>query len=149
MKKYLLILFCLFFVNCSGYKPIFSSKDFKFSFDEIIIDKNNKISKKLSRKLISFSSQNREKIKLKIDSKDNETVLSKDSKGDPLIFEIDIEVIIDVELTNEEKQTFNFNEKFSFNNQTNKFELNQYKNTIKENLIDKIFDKFIIQLRLM
>lgn len=149
MKKYWSILFFLFFANCSGYEPIFSSKDFKYSFDEIIIDENNNISKKLYRKLISFSSQNKEKIKLKIISKDNETVLSKDSKGDPLIFEIDIQVLIDVEFSNKEKRIFNFNEKFSFNNQTNKFELNQYKNTIKENLIDKVFDKFILQLRLI
>ena len=60
-----------------------------------------------------------------------------------------LEVLIDVEFSNKEKQIFNFNEKFSFNNQTNKFELNQYKNTIKENLIDKVFDKFILQLRLI
>ena len=66
-----------------------------------------------------------------------------------LNFEIDIQVLIDVEFSNKEKQIFNFNEKFSFNNQTNKFELNQYKNTIKENLIDKVFDKFILQLRLI
>ena len=71
------------------------------------------IFQKTLRKLISFSSQNKEKIKLKIISKDNETVLSKDSKGDPLIFEIDIQVLIDVEFSNKEKQIFNFNEKFS------------------------------------
>ena len=149
MKKCLLILFCLFLVNCNGYEPIFSSKDFKYSFDEIVIDENNKISKKLSRKLISFSPQNREKIKIKIDSKDVENILSKDSKGDPLIFEMNIEVIINVELSNGDKEVFNFNEKFSFNNQSNKFELNQYRNSIKENLIDKIFDNLILQLRLM
>ena len=149
MKNNLLIFFFLLFVNCSGYEPIFSSKDFKYSFNEIIFDEDNDISKKLSVKLMKFSSQKQEKIKMKIDTKVNEIILSKDTKGDPLIFEINIQALIDIEFPDNEKRILKFNEKFSFNNQTNKFELNQYKKTIKENLTDKIFDKIILQLRLI
>ena len=149
MKKYSKLLIFLFFINCSGYEPIFSSKDFNYSFDEIIFNENDKISKRLSRKLLNFSTQNKEKIKLEIYSEETEIILSKDKKGDPSIFEINIFTSIEIEFQNREKKLFKFTEKFSFNNQTNKFELNQYKNTVKENLTDKIFDKIILQLRLI
>ena len=149
MKKYSKLLIFLFFINCGGYEPIFSSKDFNYSFDEIIFNENDKISKRLSRKLLNFSTQNKEKIKLEIYSEETEIILSKDKKGDPSIFEVNIFTNIEIEFQNRQKKLFQFNEKFSFNNQTNKFELNQYKNTVKENLTDKIFDKIILQLRLI
>ena len=149
MKKYSKLLIFLLFVNCSGYEPIFSSKDFNYTFDEIVFDENDKISKNLSRKLLNFSNQNKEKIKIKINSKETEIILSKDKKGDPSIFEVNIFTNIEIEFQNRQKKLFQFNEKFSFNNQKNKFEINQYKNTVKENLTDKIFDKIILQLRLI
>ena len=149
MKKYSKLLIFLLFLNCSGYEPIFSSKDLNYSFDEIIFDENDKISKNLSRKLLNFSTQNKEKLKLKISSEETEIILSKDKKGNPSIFEINIITNIEIEFQNRQEKLLKFTEKFSFNNQTNKFELNQYKNTIKENLTDKIFDKIILQLRLM
>ena len=43
--------------------------------------------------------------------------------------------------------THKFIEKFSYSNQTNKFEFEQYKKNIEKNLTDKIFDKLIFKLR--
>ena len=149
MKKYSLLLIFLFFVNCSGYEPIFSSKNFNYSIDEIIFDENDKISRNISKKLINFSTQNKEKIKLKINSEEAEIILSKDKKGNPSIFEISISTNIEVLFQDSQKKIFKYNEKFSFNTQKNKFELNQYRNTIKDNLTNKIFDQIILQLRLI
>ena len=149
MRKTFLFIIFLLTISCAGYEPIFSSKNFKYSFDEIIFEENDKISKKISRKLFNFSPKNMERIKIKINSEDDEIVLSKDSKGNPLIFEINIITEVKVEFNNTESKILKFNEKFSFNNQTNKFNLNQYRDSIKENLTDKIFDKIIFQLRLL
>ena len=40
-----------------------------------------------------------------------------------------------------------FIENFSFKNQSNKFELNQYKKNIQSNMIDKIYEDLILKLR--
>ena len=149
MNKIVLFTIFLFTVNCVGYQPIFSSKDFKYSFNEITYAENDKISKNISRKLINFSPKNMEKINIKINSKDDEIILSKDSKGDPLIFEINIFTEIKIEFNNADNKILRFNEKFSFNNQSNKFDLKRYKDSIKENLTNKIFDEIILQLRLL
>ena len=40
-----------------------------------------------------------------------------------------------------------YREKFTFDNQSNKFELNQYKKSMESNLSDKIFENLILELR--
>ena len=44
-------------------------------------------------------------------------------------------------------QKYKFDEKFTFKNQANKFELEQYKRSLENELIDKIFEKLILNLR--
>ena len=51
----------------------------------------------------------------------------------------------ELDLTDNKK--VKFEEKFSFNNQSNKFELEQYKKDIQNDLIDKIVEKLILNLR--
>ena len=61
----------------------------------------------------------------------NENVVTRDSKGDPLVYELNI--LVELKITNQEKQRItNFKESFSFNNQSNKFELSQYKENLKK-----------------
>ena len=54
---------------------------------------------------------------------------------------------IKITLKDSDDLDINFQEKFVYNNQTNKFELEQYKKTIEDDLITKIFEKLIIKLR--
>ena len=46
MKKIILFLGFLSLVSC-GYQPIFSNKDSNFLIEEIIFDKNDKVSLKI------------------------------------------------------------------------------------------------------
>ena len=58
-------------------------------------------------------------------------------------------VITNIEIINldTDNKKVKFEEKFSFNNQSNKFELEQYKKDIQNDLIDKIVEKLILNLR--
>ena len=51
MKKLHLIILILIISSCSGYKPIFSSKDINFFINEITIPENDRISFKIKKKL--------------------------------------------------------------------------------------------------
>ncbi len=44
-------------------------------------------------------------------------------------------------------RNFYLQKKFTFNDQSNKFELNQYKKNIQNNLVDKIYQDLILILR--
>ena len=70
----------------------------------------------------------------------------KDSKGDPASYEIKIELNVNV-IKKDGTNKLTFRENFTFNNQSNKFELNQYKKNIEKNLINKIFESLMLELR--
>ena len=149
MKKICLLILVLFLTNCSGYKPVFSTKDINFFIDQIAITDNDKISYKIKKKLKPYSSENINKIKinLNINSSKEIKTISKDNKGDALMFNLIVNSSVEV-LSNEViEKKYKFNEKFTFKNQTNKFELEQYKRSLEDELIDKIFEKLILNLR--
>ena len=149
MKKICLLVLVLFLTNCSGYKPIFSTKDVNFFIDKIIITDNDKISYKIKKKLKPYSSENTNKIKinLNINSSKEVKIISKDNKGDALMFNLIINSSIEILSNDVVQKKYKFTEKFTFKNQTNKFELEQYKRSLEDELIDKIFEKLILNLR--
>ena len=149
MKKICLLVLVLFLTNCSGYKPIFSTKDVNFFIDQVIITDNDKISYKIKKKLKPYSSENTNKIKinLNINSSKEIKIIAKDNKGDALMFNLIINSSIEILSNDIIEKKYKFVEKFTFKNQANKFELEQYKRSLEEELIDKIFEKLILNLR--
>ena len=147
MKKNFLILIFFFMTQCVGYEPIYSSKEQNFYIDSISTEINDKISRNIEKKLKPYTRKNeKEKVTLKINSNKEEKILSKDNKGDPVILEIEISTNINISY-NDKAETLKFVERFSYTNQSNKFEFEQYKKNIEKNLTDKIFDKLIFKLR--
>ncbi len=147
MKKILLIAVILILNNCSGYQPIFSNKQFNFYISEITNINNDDISNQLIRSLSPYNIDNgKQKIALELKSEINENVVSRDAKGDPLVYEIKIEVEMNI-INNVKDKKIRFRENFSFNNQSNKFELSQYKNNLIENLTERIFEKILLSLQ--
>ena len=146
MKKILSVIFILFLSSC-GFKPIFSDKDINFYIGQITNVNNDIISKQIIKSLKPYTLKNDKiEILLKINSKKEENVVSRDNKGDPLIHEIKINTQIKI-IKKKEEINLKFNEIFSFNNQKNKFEFSQYKKNIQKNLTDVIFEKLILELQ--
>ena len=147
MKKIILISLVIFLSNCAGYKPIFTSDQTNFYIEKIEISDDNKLVRKLVKNLKPYSIDNgKQSITLKLDLNKQENVIMKDAKGDPASYEIKIELNVDV-ITMNGTNKLNFKENFTFNNQSNKFELNQYKKNMETNLINKIFENLILELR--
>ena len=147
MKKIILITLIIFLNNCAGYKPIFTSDQTNFYIEKIEISDDNKLVRKLIKSLKPFSVENgKQSITLKLNLNKQENVIMKDAKGDPASYEIKIELNVDV-VTKDGTNKFNFRENFTFNNQSNKFEFNQYKKNMEKNLINKIFESLMLELR--
>ena len=147
MKKIILISLVIFLSNCAGYKPIFTSDQTNFYIEKIEISDDNKLVRKLVKNLKPYSIDNgKQSITLKLDLNKQENVIMKDAKGDPASYEIKIELKVDI-ITMNGTNKLNFKENFTFNNQSNKFELNQYKKNMETNLMNKIFENLILELR--
>ena len=149
MKK-IVLCFCLcFIVACGGYEPLFSSKNVSFYIKDVQNLNGDKISSKIIEKLKSFRKKINSEVgyNLRIDSKKNEVVASKNSKGDPLVYKLSIKTSVNVILDGKSIDKITLKESFNYNNTTNKFDLNQYKKNIEENLINKITEELTLRLQ--
>ena len=146
-KKITIIIFFLLLLSC-GYKPIFSSSEANFSITEIKLFGKINIGSKIKKNLNIYRNvENKNTFySLKINADQKKNVISKDAKGDPKIFEIQISVDLTILENNKIKNKKNFKESFTYNNSTDKFSLKQYEKNIEENLIEKIVEKIIIHI---
>ncbi len=146
-KKITIIISFLLLLSC-GYKPIFSSSKASFSITEIKLFGKKNIGSKIKKNLNIYKNVENKSIfySLKINSDQKKSVLSKDEKGDPKIFEIQVLIDLTILENNKIKNKKNFKESFTYNNSTDKFSLKQYEKNIEENLIEKIVEKIIIYL---
>ena len=146
-KKIIIIISFLLLLSC-GYKPIFTSSEANFSITEIKLFGKINIGSKIKKNLNIYKNVENKSIfyTLKINSGKKKNVASKDSKGEPKIFEIEILVDLTILENNKIKNKKNFKESFTYNNSTDKFSLTQYEKNIEENLIEKIVEKIIIYL---
>ena len=147
MKKIALFLSFLLLTSC-GYQPIFSSISSNFLIEEIIHDKNDKISLKIKNRLnyLTLTKNYTKVIKLKLKSEKKIVISSKDSKGDPLVYKMiissNLQIYSDEQIVTEK----NISKNFSYKNISNKFDLKNYEKTIEENLIDRIKEDIIFIL---
>ena len=148
MRKIFIVIILLILNNCAGYKPIFSSKDVNFYIGEIIIKEDNELIRNIVKNLKPYTIQNdKQRITLELNLNIKEAITLKDAKGNTVSEEMEIVLEVKTSLENNDQINFNFSEKFTFNNQSNKFELNQYKKRIQLTLVEKIHQDLIMRLR--
>ena len=145
MKKYLFIMLLLL-TQCD-YKPIYSQNNQNFGI-KIIEFNENRSNKILATRLKNYSYK-KDKIflyELKLFSDENKLILSKDTKGDPLLLGLKINLKIDVYEKDKLVTKKEYSEQFNYQNLSKKFELNNYENEIRLNIYDKMISKILIDL---
>ncbi len=143
--RYLAVFFITVLSACS-YKPIFSENNYNFEIEEIIFSGERYINRIIKNKFDLIKKENeqdRKKYDLLINTNKKKLIVSKDSKGDPLKF--DIIVTTYFEINNEEKLLFNKEiiKNNIYNNDVDKFKLEQKEKIILENLAKKISETII------
>ena len=128
----ILIMTLLSLNNC-GYESVYSSKNFSLSINQLNYQ-NDRLNNKFARIIRSISNENSKKgINLTFEAKQNVKVLSKDKTGEPSIFEIKIEIEI---ITDNEIKNLIARE--TFNNDGNKFKLNQYQRQLETQIMERL-----------
>ena len=151
MKKIFFYL-CIFSIfGCAGYEPLFSTKNLSFYIEDIKNINNDVITKKISKNINNNKLKGENKIVylLEIESDIINNIASKDSKGNPLTYDIILDVKVKVFKRNTELpiNILKFDKSINYNNQANKFNLNEYKKTIIENITNKISQEILISLQ--
>ena len=142
-----LIILSLILVSC-GFKPIYNSKNSNFRIIEIKNKNESKNSFAIENMVMSLSNKNAlRKIKLEMDYKQSITTILKDSKGDPSKKKLSI--IVNLKVKNERDNVLtnkNYNEEFSYDVQSDKFNMSQYEDNIINNLNNKISNDIVFLL---
>ena len=142
-----IVILSVALISC-GFKPIYNSKNSNFEILDIVNKNQNKNSFAIEKMVMSLSNQDaQKKVKIEIDYNRSVSVILKDNKGDPSKKEISIKVILLVKNENDNVLINKiFNEEFSYDIQSDKFNMSQYEENITDNLNNKISNDIIFLL---
>ena len=142
--NYILIFF-LFTLSSCDYKPILSYKNYKFSINVDKITGDEKVNSIITNNLNNLKGNEKE-FYVTLSSKKEKNIISKDSKGDPSIFELIINVNYNVKLNGEIVIENNILRKTTYNNISDKFELENYEKNMIDNLSRNISDRIVFSI---
>jgi len=146
MKKYYLFIIFLLLNQCD-YKPIYSQNNQNFGI-KIIEFNENRSNKILAKRFenYSYKKNNFYLYELKLLTSENKLILSKDTKGDPLLLGLKINLKIEIYEKDKLVTKKEYNEQFNYQNLSKKFELNSYESEIRLNIYDKMISEILIDL---
>ena len=140
-----IILFLLFEITSCSYKPIFLEKNYDFQIKEISLIGDKDINRTIQNKLkfIKNDQNNKKNYNINIKSTKTKEIVSKDSKGDPVKFEINI--LVEYKIMNDNNTLLNnkIEKKNIYNNDSDPFKLEQTENIILQNLSESVGDAII------
>ena len=149
MIKKLLILSLLFLYACSGYTPVFSKKT-NYKFNSIELNGEKRLNQILYRNIKSLENENAENIlllSLKINTQKTRKIHSKDAKGDPNKYKMEIQTSLEVDLNNSKAGKKDFIVSEIYDDFDSQFELNKYEKKIMGIMTERLSEKIIIYLR--
>ena len=140
-----IILFLLFSITSCSYKPIFLEKNYDFQVREISLTGDKDINRTIQNKLkfIKNDQNNKKNYNINIKSTKKREIVSKDSKGDPVKFEINILVMYKIISGNNTLLDTKIEKKNIYNNDSDPFKLEQTENIILQNLSESVGDAII------
>tara|TARA_B100001248_G_scaffold13718_1_gene8995 strand:+ start:1282 stop:1725 length:444 start_codon:yes stop_codon:yes gene_type:complete len=136
-------IICLFLVSC-GFQSIYVSDKSDFSFNKSNALGDIKLSKDIIRNLDGLKKDDGE-YELIIETTFKKDISSKNKKGDPEVFDMSLDINLTLKKDNNILKN-RFREKLSYNNLKSKFELKQYEDDLKSNLVEVVTQDILIYL---
>ena len=142
--NYTLLFFLFLLPNCA-YEPVLKNKNYQFSINIIKLNGDQNINSIITNNVNNLKEKEK-KYDLTLSSSKEKIIISKDSKGDPSIFELKININYTVKEDGETLIKNNINKKSTYNNIADKFELENYEKTLLKNLSSAISDDIILSI---
>ena len=139
--KYLIVF--IFFVSC-GYTPIYQADQIsKFKLGIINHSGDKKIGRDLLNNLQRLKENKSNNIfDVYLTSVKKESIVSKNKKGDPSSYKIELEINLDlIGKNNDKKFSKRFKKVTTYNSMDNNFEQNRYKKKLEKNLTSQILEE--------
>lgn len=155
MNKVIYIFLSFFILinisNCSGYKPIFDSSNFKFKIADHSMAGDIKLSNQIYSELYSVSNKNNpsaQSIRITIQVNKDKIATVKDSAGKILEYKINLNTIVDARnyLTNDIIFKNTFIESASYKVQEQHSETVKLENKNLQNMVNKTAQDILIKI---
>jgi len=140
----IIIIFFLLLNNCS-YKPILVNQNLKYGINIKNLEGNKQINSILKNKFNNYTEGNKI-LDLSLETSKERKVISKNSKGDPSIFEITVKVKTIIEDNKEIIIEEEIIKKNTYDNISDKFELDKFEEIIIKNLADNILENILLSI---
>ena len=145
MKKNILVISLLFFLNSCGFQPIYSkNNNINFSIEQINFTGDRELNNFIKTNLYQYkNANNNNKIFIEAKSEYNKFILTKDGKGEVTNYELNAEIVFLIKPTNKQ---IKISEKKIMESMADKFEENKYEKSIKQNFASSITFKLVQKL---
>jgi len=142
-----ILLISLILMTACGYQPIYNKIILEYKFYEIDLQGDQTINNKIINTLkITQSNEVKFFDKLTINSSKNIQETSKNSRGQVETYRSNFNVEVSIIRDNKIIKKQNFNENFSYDNKTSKFELIQYQTEVENIILNKIINDLVLFL---
>ena len=132
----------LFFLNGCGFKPVLTGSDYNFLIQIDSMTGDSQINSKIENKLKVLNGT-KKLFNLSLNSRETKNVLSKDSKGDPNILELVINLNYKLSTNGKILVNKSLTQRSSYNNTSDKFELSKSEDILKDNLVENLVSDII------
>lgn len=138
-NKFAILYIVFFFLSSCGFNPIFSSKNMVVSIGRIEAE-NTQLNSEISKALRQISLQNQleKKIDIRISSEKNILIKSKDKSGNPKIFELVINLEIEILNPSYNNLKKEFIKRISYKNDDDKFKLSEYRKELESTFVKEL-----------
>ena len=145
MNKFLLLIVSIFILNACSYEPILQKKNYDFEFNKIEFSGDKTVNEIIENRISKASSGNK-KYNIYYSSKVEKTVVSSNQKGDPTIFNLNID--LEYKITDEDKIIIEnkISKQSTYNDIKDKFELSNYEINSIKSLAKRIGDEIMMSL---
>ena len=143
MIKILKIIFILSFllITSCGFKPILVKSNYDFSINIKNSLGSDRVNRQITGSLENLNGSTNYQVSLI--SNEQKNTISKDSKGDPSILEIILNLNYKVEKGNEILVNKNLVQRSTYNNISDKFELSKYEEILVQNLTKSFIQEIV------
>ena len=132
----------LFFLNGCGFKPVLTGSDYNFLIKIDSMSGSGEINSKIENKLKVLNGT-KKLFNLSLNSRETKNVLSRDSKGDPNILELVINLNYKLSTNGKILVNKSLTQRSSYNNISDKFELSKSEDILKDNLVENLVSDII------
>ena len=145
LKKNIILLTLLFFLNNCGFTPIYlENNNVNFSIEQADFKGDRELNNFIKINLNKYKNNETDnKISIEVNSVYNKIIISKDNAGEVTNYQLEANVTILIKTTN---KLIKFNEKKIMENMDDKFKETDYENSAKQSFASSITNKLVSKL---